>query len=707
MSTHLLKIKLVLLVSCIVSSLLTYGQTQIDLNATQQTLREKTPIISNSKALPEYTIAKRAFQLNAKLQKVGDINKGDRITLSLFENKNYQAIIDRVETDINKSVIISASLPDYPLGYVIISTTALGKSLVTVEIPELDEHYKSISDVNGDTSYLVQFDDSEHDHAVCGGAVIADNTKEVDVEGKYRIGDALSTCSVPVFGSNPSTNATIRILVLYTADAATWSNNNAGGIANTIASGLATIQNAWNTSQIGATIELAHSAQVNYSEVDNLSTDLSRLQAITDGFIDNAEELRKTYSADLVTLIVRPNSGNTAGIAYLLTEKTGRYEYGYSVIMVNYFNSLTTPHEIGHNMGMNHDASNASVPVPITPYAYGWRWYGTNSVQYRSIMAYAPGSRVNYFSNPSTSYQGTVVGNAATADNKRLAIEIKHVIADYKHQLTHIPERATNLIVHSTHDHGANISWTPVAGASGYQVSYLYNGNWWIYQAITSTSFSINYPTHFQPGVTYRWRVETLGSCPTVRSVSAESTFTTTGNPLPVSLINFEGGVNEYAIKLTWTTSTERNSSYYQVQRSSNGQDWNTLGEVTAAGNSKEVQKYDLTDQSPSSKQNYYRLKVVDKDQTFEYSKIISVDMPNLPLMVYPNPANVELEIKGLTTDVVESIELMNQAGQVILHKGDVRTNKLSVKQVPVGTYILRVNYIDNSKTTRKVLITR
>ena len=79
--------------------------------------------------------------------------------------------------------------------------------------------------------------------------------------------------------------------------------------------------------------------------------------------------------------------------------------------------NLSFPHEIGHNMGAHHDRDNAgSAPFP---YAYGWRWDGNNGTQYRSVMAYSPGSRQPYFSNPDINFQGAPTGVENSEDNAR------------------------------------------------------------------------------------------------------------------------------------------------------------------------------------------------------------------------------------------------------------------------------------------------
>ena len=82
----------------------------------------------------------------------------------------------------------------------------------------------------------------------------------------------------------------------------------------------------------------------------------------------------------------------------------------------------TFTHELGHNFGCHHavgDSDLARGGTILYPYSYGWRWLGTNSAQYRSIMAYSPGARTKQFSDPLVMYQGTPTGQADTDDNAR------------------------------------------------------------------------------------------------------------------------------------------------------------------------------------------------------------------------------------------------------------------------------------------------
>jgi hypothetical protein len=117
------------------------------------------------------------------------------------------------------------------------------------------------------------------------------------------------------------------------------------------------------------------------------------------------------------------------------------------------------------------------------------------------------------------------------------------------------------------------------------------------------------------------------------------------GNPLPIELISFTAAKKNKAVDVTWETATEINNDYYLVEKSKNGVDFELLGQVKGAGNSLSKLNYSITDEKPYNGIIYYRLKQVDFNETFNYSKIASVDFnssKDFSFDVYPNP-NKEL----------------------------------------------------------------
>lgn len=112
---------------------------------------------------------------------------------------------------------------------------------------------------------------------------------------------------------------------------------------------------------------------------------------------------------------------------------------------------------------------------------------------------------------------------------------------------------------------------------------------------------------------------------------------------LPVCLLNFEGKNEGRKNMLTWSTASEINSDYFEVQRSTDMKEFLVLGRADAAGNSSEAISYGYTDMFPSDGVNYYRLKEVDFDGEETFSETISV---------MANPAGGLAVMTSLTSDI-------------------------------------------------------
>lgn len=105
---------------------------------------------------------------------------------------------------------------------------------------------------------------------------------------------------------------------------------------------------------------------------------------------------------------------------------------------------------------------------------------------------------------------------------------------------------------------------------------------------------------------------------------------------LPIELISFKGQYKNKHIYLYWATATEINSSHFIVQRSAAGIEFEDLEEIPAAGSSTQVIEYSAEDEAPSI-YFYYRLKAVDLDETYAYSKTIYIAHPKeIEVEVYP-----------------------------------------------------------------------
>ena len=204
----------------------------------------------------------------------------------------------------------------------------------------------------------------------------------------------------------------LDIMIVYTPAA----RNSQGGTSGMIAA----INQAFNeanqalsASGVSTSFRLAHHAEVAYSESTD-DADLTALRNSADGLMDEVHALRNSYSADVVSLWTQSSYG---GLGYLMTSLNSSFEsYAFNVCDIDaVVGNLTFAHETAHNLGCAHDVANAD--SALYPYSYGWRWYGISGNQYRSIMAYSPGTRVPRFSNPAVNYDGVATGDSTGANN--------------------------------------------------------------------------------------------------------------------------------------------------------------------------------------------------------------------------------------------------------------------------------------------------
>lgn len=125
---------------------------------------------------------------------------------------------------------------------------------------------------------------------------------------------------------------------------------------------------------------------------------------------------------------------------------------------------------------------------------------------------------------------------------------------------------------------------------------------------------------------------------------------------LPLELVDFSVSVNENEnVIISWESLTEINNDYFNVEKSYDGENWQTLARIEGAGNSYHPISYQAEDLKPFSGKSYYRLKQTDFNGQFSYSEVEEIYLkPSLKdmLKVYPNPTNGVLTLEGPLADI-------------------------------------------------------
>ena len=173
--------------------------------------------------------------------------------------------------------------------------------------------------------------------------------------------------------------------------------------------------------------------------------------------------------------------------------------------------------------------------------------------------------------------------------------------------------------------------------------------------------------------------------------------------PLNVEVLSFTGYNENGKNILDWTTLTEINSDYFVVEKSLDGVNFEAIGKVGAAGNSSARLDYSLVDHFPAVGANYYRLKMVDRDASFEYSNIIVIDVVEAFEItnLIPNPTNGEVAI-FFTADFEGALklDLYNMTGQLVHTEMITASRGVNSWKLDLSTYAEGVYNIvlDNNK---------
>lgn len=178
---------------------------------------------------------------------------------------------------------------------------------------------------------------------------------------------------------------------------------------------------------------------------------------------------------------------------------------------------------------------------------------------------------------------------------------------------------------------------------------------------------------------------------------------------LPVILISFKAekqtdNQEQPSALLKWRTASEINSDHFNIQRSADGKKWAEIGAVQASGDKASDTDYFFVDETPMDGENVYRLKMVDRDGTFAYSSLQSLNFGFLTVF-YPNPVKGRLRIKGLRADEVKSaqVQVSDAAGRLVLQSKGVPAEGIDMALLPTGVYTVRIARSNGQAIVRKV----
>jgi hypothetical protein len=175
---------------------------------------------------------------------------------------------------------------------------------------------------------------------------------------------------------------------------------------------------------------------------------------------------------------------------------------------------------------------------------------------------------------------------------------------------------------------------------------------------------------------------------------------------LPVELVSFTGKGQQGKALLTWATASEKNNAGFDIEKSLDGKNFDKIAFVKGNGITTITQNYNFTDYN-FTQNAYYRLKQMDIDGAFEYSKIIALNTEGgknkSVIKSYPNPISDVLTVE---TSVAETsqLEIIDAVGRVVFKQNVESGNyQISTTSLVKGIYIVRLTN-KNDMSIQKII---
>lgn len=174
-------------------------------------------------------------------------------------------------------------------------------------------------------------------------------------------------------------------------------------------------------------------------------------------------------------------------------------------------------------------------------------------------------------------------------------------------------------------------------------------------------------------------------------------------SPLPIQLVSFKAEADSETVVIAWATESELNFDYFLIEHSLDGVTFSAIATVKGSPiNTVGRSNYQHTHATPVSGKNYYRLKSVDKDGSFEYSRVAIVELNSgNEFIVFPNPASDRITLKlNFIPKEGDLIRILDSTGTVIqVIRPEEIDFTISIVDWNRGTY-----YVQLSGTTQKTL---
>jgi hypothetical protein len=353
---------------------------------------------------------------------------GNQLVVDLHGKDSIVATVSDVQIWGNGTVAVSGRLPDNPHSRIFLSYTD-GRASMLIQDRAAGTRYKVEYAHDLGAYVALEVDHEASDILECGDCGLVHDSS-VHAPRETGTGTSYSQLEDASFPETVS----LDVLVVYTAAARTDEGSTVD-MENAISQAFLLANDTHSNSDTRISLNIAHTEEVTYVEEnpEDSGSPGRYLDDVTNGVGDlsGVPTLRNTHSADFVVFVV--DTEKTGGLAWLSLDYD-REDIAFCIVRVKQLDSsYTLVHEIAHNMGMGHSATQTNQPFTggIYPYAAGWQWAdGTSSasVGFCTVMTYenfdgVPGDeyeRVPHFSNPDVLYNGIATGSSGTADGARV-----------------------------------------------------------------------------------------------------------------------------------------------------------------------------------------------------------------------------------------------------------------------------------------------
>lgn len=181
---------------------------------------------------------------------------------------------------------------------------------------------------------------------------------------------------------------------------------------------------------------------------------------------------------------------------------------------------------------------------------------------------------------------------------------------------------------------------------------------------------------------------------------------------LPVSLQNFYGSrINDNEVKLNWTANENSDRDVYNLQFSTDGNNWKDIASINAVKNNGEQASYNYIDKNNAAGYSLYRLKIVDASSKYVLSNVVKIQGVGKPFTytISPNPStdgNINIRLSTMNSKI--DIVVCDMAGRTLKKINSALSGNYKLENIPNGTYFIRFNEVNGKNgMTEKVVVYR